>query len=89
MDLRCQICSEPFEAYHIQHDVSEEEREFFYNGLGCASCNGVIPEGGRPEMAIMSGMAHDMLGDDIDGIASMLEDYESMQPIDKYDGGQW
>jgi len=75
MDLYCQICGEPFEAYHLQHDVTVEEREFFYNGFGCASCKGIIPDGGRPEIAHISAVAHDMLGDDIDGVASIMEDW--------------
>ena len=75
MDLYCQVCGEPFEAYHLQHDVSEAERDFFYDGFGCAYCKGKIPEGGKPEIAYISAVAHEMLGDDIDGVASIMEDW--------------
>ena len=86
MDLYCQVCGEPFEAYHMQHDVTVEEREYFYNGFGCASCNGTVPLSGRPEIAQLATIAHELMGDDIDGIASMLEDYSYM---DRFDGGSW
>ena len=75
MDLYCQICGEPFEAYHIQHEISELEKRFFLKGFGCASCEGNVPANGRPEIAQLSAIAHDLLGDDIDGVASMIDDY--------------
>jgi len=76
MDLYCQVCGEPFEAYYLQHDVTVEEREFFYEGHGCDYCKGKTPEGGRPEIALLSQAAFDIMGkDEIDGIASTMEDY--------------
>ena len=75
MDLVCQVCGEQFEAYYMQHDVTVEEREFFYNGYGCDYCKGKTPPGGRPEIAFISAVAHEMLGDDIDGIALTMDDW--------------
>ena len=93
MDLRCQICGEPFAHYHVVHDMESNERATFLAGLGCFHCHGEIPAGGKPPMAEIMTIAMDTIGvGDLDGVASMLEDYESMQPyvgVDKYDGGQW
>ena len=76
MDIRCQVCAEPCEAYHIQHDITEEEREFFTSGRGCDYCKGKEPTEGRPEMAILSGILFETLGDDLDAIASQTSELE-------------
>ena len=76
MDVRCQVCAEPFEAYHIQNDITEEEKEFFTSGQGCDYCKGIEPPEGRPEMAILSGYLFETLGDDLDAIASETSELE-------------
>ncbi len=87
MDLRCQICAEPFEHYHVVHDMESNERAIFLAGLGCSRCHGEIPAGGKPPMAEIMTIAMDTIGvGDLDGVASMLEDYSY---VDNYDGGQW
>ena len=87
MDLRCQICGEPFEHYHVVHDMESNERAVFLAGLGCFHCHGEIPAGGKPEIAQIMTMAMDTIGlHDLAGVASMREDYSY---VDNYDGGQW
>ena len=76
MDIRCQVCAEPFEASDIQQDITEEEREFFTSGRGCDYCKGKEPIEGRPEMAILSGILFETLGDDLDAIASQTSELE-------------
>ena len=51
MDLYCQICGEPWEHYHVVHEMEQEEREEFLTGKGCDGCHGKVPEGGRPVTA--------------------------------------
>ncbi len=87
MDLYCQICGEPMEHYHVVHDMESSERAIFLAGLGCFHCHGEIPAGGKPEIAEIMTMAMDTIGlHDLDGVASMMEDYSY---VDNYDGGQW
>ena len=45
MDLYCQICGEPYEHYHVMHDMDKEEQKQFLNGEGCDACNGIVPDG--------------------------------------------
>ena len=75
MDLYCQICGEPYEAYHVNHDMPPDEKTYFLEGLGCIYCKGIEPRGGRPFIAQASSAMMDMLGDDLDGVASMMDDY--------------
>jgi hypothetical protein len=75
MDLYCQMCAEPYEDYHVRHDMPEDERKDFLDGKGCHVCRGQEPEGGRPELAIASSVLMDILGDDLDGVAAMMEDF--------------
>ena len=75
MDLYCQICGEPYEHYHVMHDMEEEERKEFLGGQGCDACHGKVPEGGRPMTAQASSVLMDLLGDDLDGVAAMMEDF--------------
>ena len=76
MDLYCQICGEPYEHYHGMHDMKDEERKTFMEGRGCDACHGEMPEGGRPMTAQASSVLMDLLGDDLDGVAAMMEDFD-------------
>ena len=75
MDLNCQICGEPYEHYHVMHDMDKEEQKQFLNGEGCDACNGIVPDGGRPDTAQASSILMDLMGDDLDGVAAMMEDF--------------
>lgn len=85
MDIYCPVCAEPWEIDSL-HDMAEEEgqtfsqvrRAFFADGCGTAFKSWGItcePATGRAgARAMVSAMLADILGDDIDGIASELED---------------
>lgn len=79
MDLYCPRCGEPVELDYLQHEVSPEERDEFWNGTGCSACKGKEPAR-RPFRADLAGALRDLLGDDVDGIAAELEDAEYMFP---------
>ena len=78
MDLVCTRCGEPWDLYHVLHDEPEAfERE---NGviLRCPCC-----PAGEPDLAPIERERLDairalgeMLGDDIDGLAGCLEDFD-------------
>lgn len=79
MDIYCPRCAEPVEIDFL-HDVADEQDTTFdavyraFRRTGCvaigASCN---PEGDTDRAAIAS-VLYDVLGDDVDGVASTLSD---------------
>lgn len=84
MDVYCPVCSEPFDTYEF-HDVAEEQgvtfRQAYRNFVaeGCKSINGgkaCAPEKATSEVSRGSAFAvmAELLGDDIDGAAAMLDD---------------
>ena len=75
-DLVCQICTEPFEHYYVVHEMGALERDAFLNGEGCIACDGNVPDEGISEQAQAMTMFMDVMGDDLDGVASMMEDYQ-------------
>ena len=81
MDVYCPRCGEPYEIYHLEHDASSEERRRFWDGDGCASCYGKEVKR-RPFRAQAAEVLHDILGDDIDGLAAMMEDFEYAGMLD-------
>ena len=74
MDLYCQNCGEPYEMYHVYNDMAEDEKQMFLSGKGCDGCKG-IPVKNRPIQAQAMSALQDILGDDVDGIASELSDF--------------
>jgi len=78
MDLYCQRCGEPWDAYGARHgDMTYEEYRRFIAGAGCPHCFGKEVEKRPLRSQIMSAM-RDVLGGDIDGIAAEMEDAEAM-----------
>lgn len=38
-DLICNVCSEPWDAWGVNHgDMTKREKKRFYQGKGCPSC---------------------------------------------------
>jgi type II secretory ATPase GspE/PulE/Tfp pilus assembly ATPase PilB-like protein len=89
MDVYCQHCDEPYDVYSAHHELGDDNldsmqaKNDFISGKGCPSCNwgkkGDSTNSFKSEA--MSAMS-DILGDDIDGMASMLDDYEYMFGLD-------
>jgi hypothetical protein len=84
MDIRCPVCSEPWDLDEL-HDVDgmtfdEARRTFYSDGCGLLfngkACKAASKE--DAERAAVSSMLADLLGDDIDGIACMEEDFDMM-----------
>lgn len=82
MDIRCPICSEPWDLDEL-HDVPgmsfEEARQRFYSegcGMTFGSKTCEPADAQASERAAISSALADLLGDDIDGIAAMEEDYD-------------
>ena len=77
MDVYCGNCGEPCDVYHLHHDMEPEFREMFKAGKGCDCCEGKTQEK-KSFRSELSCVALDLLGDDIDGVASMMDDAEYM-----------
>lgn len=77
MDVYCKRCGEPWELDYVQWDMTPQERNHFWAGEGCPSCQGKTV-GKRPFRAELTEVLHDVLGDDLDGLAAELEDAEFM-----------
>jgi len=75
MDLYCQRCGEPYEFVYVNDDMPAEERARFFKGEGCPACFGK-PVEERPFRAQLAAAMADVLGDDTDGIAAMMDDAE-------------
>ena len=76
MDVYCKRCGEPWGLYGVEHgDMSATERDRFWRGEGCPSCFGK-PVEERPLRAELTAALHEVLGDDLDGLAAELEDAE-------------
>ena len=77
MDLYCERCGEPWEHYYVMYEMTPEEKGAFLRGEHCPSCKGKEIER-RPFRAQVAGALHDVLGDDIDGLAAEMEDAEAL-----------
>lgn len=75
MDLYCRRCGEPYDMDHVNFEMTTLERIHFKDGEGCPSCYGK-PVEKRPLRAQLAGGLADLLGDDLDGLASAMEDAE-------------
>jgi hypothetical protein len=89
MDLYCQKCDEPWDLHHVEHDMDQDDengKARFKAGEGCPCC-----DWGKsaPEQQSLKGMAMgmmaDILGDDVDGMASMMDDFDYAGYFDEDD----
>ena len=96
MDLYCQKCSEPWDFWHVQSDMDDELEDFaddgtkpsvrFKNGEGCPACDWGKKAPKTPNMRAQAmKVTMDLLGDDIDGVAAMMDDFEAMGMLDDED----
>ena len=81
MDLYCQKCGEPWEHYYIMHDICEDDgaeaKDNFLSGKGCPCCSwGEKAPEKKPFRSEIAAAMADIMGDDVDGIASSMDDAE-------------
>jgi len=74
MDIYCTNCGEPYELW-IEDDEDRELIQSVREGR-CPVCKGEKPEGGTPFRATLAAEMGALLGDDLDGLASMMDDAE-------------
>lgn len=88
MDLPCPKCGEPWdndEFHALADEFGETYRDLTrrFQVVGCSALrnncstygDGELSEGQKDRAMIASAM-YDLLGDDLDGAAAMLDDYE-------------
>jgi hypothetical protein len=92
MDIICPRCAEPMDLYELHEFNSSESylgaipmtfdearKVFFDPSQGCGQLfNGKPCDKVESIAADASALLADMLGDDVDGIAAMMEDFEYM-----------
>ena len=76
MDIYCTNCAEPWDA----GDPDIDRREVL-NG-NCEYCHGDASKARQSLRTDAMSMLGDLLGDDIDGMAAMMDDYEYMGMLD-------
>ena len=82
MDIKCHRCGEPWELDTF-HDVAAEQGITFdaamrrFRREGCAGTGWIEPCGRTYDPAKSMALVElgDMLGDDVDGFAAMIEDF--------------
>lgn len=87
MDVHCCNCGEPWDQYHLRHDTPKAPEEAVAEGwkfgrnrlvvLHCPCCpkdGSKLPDA-TERAAITQELAH-WLGDDEDGLAATLEDFD-------------
>jgi hypothetical protein len=76
MDIYCPVCGEPWDLDEL-HDVpgvSFEEARRRFAAEGCAVFGSTHNAVVDADTAAKSAILHELLGDDIDGIAALMED---------------
>ena len=86
MDVYCQKCGEPWDLCEVNELTLQYDQgtaKDFRKGKGCPSCKwGKKLNNVDHKRAEMSSILFDILGDNIDGIASELDDAEYMGLFD-------
>ena len=82
MDLKCLRCMEPWEMDEVIHENPDDfRRDNVGRIIRCPACwnvsneDIVLSDKDEMERAQISAL-HDLLGDDLDGIATMMEDFD-------------
>jgi hypothetical protein len=80
MDVYCLKCGEPYDVISVTDMTYRSDggtRIQFYAGEGCPSCDwGKKAPNEPPFRSELMQAGLDILGDDVDGLAATLEDYD-------------
>lgn len=82
MDVYCKFCNEPVDVYEF-HDIAEEQEVTYDDVYAAFRTSGCEALGSKHngsaidrERAMKLDALYDLLGDDVDGAASMIDDFE-------------
>jgi hypothetical protein len=78
MDIRCPLCAEPWDTDELHDVVNQTYDEAYkcFRKIGCATFDTPCSKNPDKFRAEASAVLMDLLGDDVDGVASMLDDFE-------------
>ena len=83
MDLRCTVCGEPWDMDEVLHEqylngvkLAPGSARKRFQRLGCEAMDSKHNESPDTEAAMIAQTLGELLGDDVDGLAAMLEDWE-------------
>ena len=74
MDIYCPRCGEPWDVCSLVDDMTQTEASNLKAGNGCPCCAGKEIKS-KPERAVLCGALMGIMGDDMDGLASTLDDF--------------
>ncbi len=78
MDILCTRCGEPWDVFSLVDDMSSEEAASLKAGKGCPGCVNTPTEqvvNIAPNSSLIQAELATLLGDDMDGLASTMEDF--------------
>lgn len=81
MDLPCKRCGEPWDNDEF-HYIAEERGTTYqqiaasFRANGCQTVTGKQCEARDSRTTLAAGAMYELLGDDMDGAAAMIEDFE-------------
>jgi len=83
MDLYCTRCAEPYDLFSLTDDMTYSESEDFKAGRGCPCCCNTPDEKldlspRQKDLVAVQSALHGILGDDLDGLASAMEDFDAL-----------
>ena len=84
MDINCPKCGEPWDAEELHYVAEENETTFSeelakFSRIGCQVFDGQhCSDPADQRRALAASIAFEIMGDDVDGIASFMEDYEEL-----------
>lgn len=79
MDIYCSKCGEPWDHDELHeiasyNDVTYAETARDFRRNGCAALGGTCNKVPNEQVAMMATAASELLGDDMDGIAAVMDD---------------
>ena len=78
MDILCTRCGEPWDVCSLTDDMTSGEAKYLKAGRGCPCCiNKPDSEvtNRAPDASLAQRAIADVLGDDIDGLAATVDDF--------------
>jgi len=83
MDINCPKCGEPWDADELhyiaaEHGMTFSQKVTAFSRTGCEVFGEQHADPADQQRALAAAVAFELMGDDVDGVASFLEDYEEM-----------
>ncbi len=87
MDLYCPRCSEPWamDELHEVEDMTFDQARKLFQRVGCAALDGgTTPTCEKDDSlrSMASAVLMDLMGDDLDGVSSTMDDFEFLGMLD-------